>query len=234
MTFKQAMQTLKKMGTSQNVKIYKRHGAGDNLFGVSFANLKTLQKQIKKDHDLAEQLWQTGNTDAMTLATTIADPERFTASSADAWLRGISYGLLGDMFGSLIARSKLALGRWKKWSKSKKEYTRQCAYGMLSAMLRDDPEAVPDDLCREALERIEHEIHESPNLARHAMNGALISIGSYKSKFEKRALAAARRIGKVEVDHGQTSCKTPDATEYIKKTVAHYAKRGRRPKVGKC
>jgi len=50
MTYTQVMTELKKMGTSQNIKIYKNHGAGDNLFGVSFANLKLLQKKIKIDH----------------------------------------------------------------------------------------------------------------------------------------------------------------------------------------
>ena len=35
------------------------------------------------------------------------------------------------------------------------------------------------------------------------------------------ALAAAKRIGTVEVDHGETGCQTPDAGPYIRKTVAH-------------
>ena len=40
------------------------------------------------------------------------------------------------------------------------------------------------------------------------------------------ATAAADRIGKVEVDHGGTGCKTPDAASYIAKTPAHYAAKG--------
>ena len=51
------------------------------------------------------------------------------------------------------------------------------------------------------------------------MNGALISIGMRNPGLEKKAVAAARRIGKVEVDHGETSCKTPDAVAYIRKGV---------------
>jgi hypothetical protein len=39
MNLQQVMDTLRKMGTAQNVKLYKRHGAGGNLFRVSFANL---------------------------------------------------------------------------------------------------------------------------------------------------------------------------------------------------
>ena len=41
----------------------------------------------------------------------------------------------------------------------------------------------------------------------------------------KRALAAATRIGVVDVDHGETSCMTPDARTYIKKTLAHRKKK---------
>lgn len=46
MNYQQVMRELKALGTAQNVKVYQRHGAGDNLFGVSFANLYKLQKKI--------------------------------------------------------------------------------------------------------------------------------------------------------------------------------------------
>jgi hypothetical protein len=48
---------------------------------------------------------------------------------------------------------------------------------------------------------------------------AMIAIGIRNRRLERKALAAARRIGVVEVDHGETSCKTPNATAYIKRTV---------------
>jgi len=51
----------------------------------------------------------------------------------------------------------------------------------------------------------------------YQMNGALISIGGSMPALQKKALAAAARIGKVEVDHGDTDCKTPDAADYIRK-----------------
>ena len=56
------------------------------------------------------------------------------------------------------------------------------------------------------------------------MNLALIAIGIYKPTLRKQAIAAARRIGKVEVDHGETSCKTPDAESYIVKAAARNAR----------
>lgn len=53
------------------------------------------------------------------------------------------------------------------------------------------------------------------------MNGALISIGVFKPSFRDKAIDAAKRIGKVEIDHGETTCKTPDAVLYIEKASKH-------------
>jgi|SRR5829696_7030149 len=55
--------------------------------------------------------------------------------------------------------------------------------------------------------------------AGYEMNGALIAIGIRNPALEKKAIAAAERIGKVEVDHGETGCKTPDAVPYIRQAV---------------
>jgi hypothetical protein len=57
------------------------------------------------------------------------------------------------------------------------------------------------------------------------MNNVVITIGLRSDALEGQAVAAAGRIGKVIVDHGQTSCKTPDAIAYIAKTKAHRAQK---------
>jgi len=51
------------------------------------------------------------------------------------------------------------------------------------------------------------------------MNQALIGVGVRSPQLEKRVNAIAKNIGKVQVDHGETNCKTPDAASYIKKTI---------------
>lgn len=53
---------------------------------------------------------------------------------------------------------------------------------------------------------------------KEAMNSALIAIGIRNEDLERQTIGIAREIGKVEVDHGATSCKTPDAESYIKKS----------------
>ena len=115
MTLKQTMSELKKAGTAQNRKIYARHGATGEMFGVSFANLRQLKKQIKTDQKLPEDLWVTGNTDARTLAALVADPAAFGKSDLDRWLRQMDYYMLADVFvKEVVAKSVHARSRLEK------------------------------------------------------------------------------------------------------------------------
>ncbi|MEE3337304.1 MAG: hypothetical protein VX255_13020 [Candidatus Latescibacterota bacterium] len=55
MTYDQVMKALKRSGTAQNRKIYARHGASGELFGVSFGEFGKLRKRIGADQEVAER-----------------------------------------------------------------------------------------------------------------------------------------------------------------------------------
>lgn len=219
MTYKQAMGELKKRGSAQAVKIYRRHGAKGDMYGVSFADLGAMKKKIKIDHSLALELWKSGNVDARTLATMIADPDRFTGGELDSWVGQVDYYLLADLLAGLVASTALAESRMTKWMKSKKEFVRQCGYAVLASSLKNNS-GISNADCETILATIEREIHSSPNRARHSMNGAISAIGIFRPELADIAIETAVRIGKVEVDHGQTSCKTPEAAAYIRKALS--------------
>src|SRR5712664_3214259 len=86
MNFKDLMQELKSFGTEQTRKTLKRHGVQDELYGVSYAHFGALKKNIKLDHELAQQLWKSGVHDARILATMIADPA-LGSSLVDEWAK---------------------------------------------------------------------------------------------------------------------------------------------------
>ncbi len=224
MTLAEAMKQLESCGTAQNRKIYARHGASENMFGVSFANFYKFQKQIKVDHELAQQLWETGNHDAQVLATLVADPEAITDKQAEEWVKGVSgYGLT-EMLGRLLIKSPLARKKAEKWHKSKDEWVASIGWILLGGLAMENRE-LPDEYFDPYLKMIESSIHKQKNRVRYEMNGALIAIGLRNDELEKRAVDVAKKIGKVEVDHGETNCKTPDAIEYIKKAQAYRHKK---------
>jgi 3-methyladenine DNA glycosylase AlkD len=217
--------TLKKRGTPQTAAIYKRHGSGDNVFGVLTSEIVKLQKTIKVDHALAKALWNTKNAEARILALQVADPAKLTKSDADGLVKDGPVRFVGWYLSGLVARSPIADRTMRAWMRSTDEYSREMGYGILGVRLKDDPGSVSDADAEEMLQTIENQIHRSANWARYAMNGALIAIGIYKPALRAKAIAAAKRIGRVEVDHGETNCKTPDAAPYIEKAL----KRKRRP-----
>ncbi len=228
----QAMKQLKALGTAQNRQVYTRHLGTIEMFGVSYANLGKLKRQIKVDQELAEQLWATGNLDARLLATMIADPEQMTARKLDAWVKEADNRGTASALSNLAAASPVAFQRVEKWTKSKNEWISVAGWHVLASLAREG-EDLSDTVLDGYLKRIEAEICGAKNYTRYAMNNALISIGIRNPKLRKQAVAAAKRIGKVEVDHGQTGCKTPDAVPYIAKAVAHRAKKAQQKKTKK-
>ena len=214
------LETLRSLGKEQNRKIYRRHGAGENQFGVSIANIRKLAKQIKRDQDLADSLWRTGNQDARTLATLIADPKAMTADDLDAWASTLDYYMVTDMFaGNVVANTPYIGAKADEWTGSDAEFVAEAGWNLIAILAMRDT-TLPDAYFEARLERIEREVHAALNRARYAMNGALIAIGMRNARLRALAEAAANRIGKVEVDHGETDCKTPDAIPYIAKAWA--------------
>ena len=216
MTEKEVLQELESLGTEQNRKVYKRHGVGDNVFGVSYAELGKLKKRIKVDHDLAQKLWATGNHDARILATMIADPAQATDKLLESWAKDLFNYVLTNALSIFASQTPLAPKKAEKWTKAKGEWIASAGWNLLGGVAMRNKD-LPDDYFENVLAVIERDIHSSRNRVKHAMNGALIAIGMRNDNLEKKALAAAQRIGKVEVDHGETGCKTPDAIAYIQK-----------------
>ena len=224
MNYQQAMRALKAAGTAQNRKIYGRHGVRGEMFGVSYAVLGKLTKKIKRDQELAERLWDSGIHEARLLAAMVADPERVRSSRLDAWARDLDSYPLADAFGGLVAKTRFADSKRRIWSRARNEFAGQVGWNLVTALALEG-DGVADSEFEAYLETIENRIGRAKNRVRYSMNNALIAIGMRNARLERKAIAAARRIGPVEVDHGQTSCKTPDAVDYIRRVKARRRKR---------
>ena len=217
-TAREVMAELQKLGQESFKKTYQRHGAGDDVFGVSTADLKALQKKLKTNQELANGLWATGNYDARILATMIADAKKVSAATLDAWARELDSYPIVDAFGAFVATTPHALQKAETWVRSKDEYVSSAAWQVLAHIAMRD-KSLDDDFFAQRIEVIRRDIKRAPNRTRHNMHGALIAIGLRNAKLQKEAIAAARAIGRVEVDHGNTACTTPDAESYILKSA---------------
>ena len=217
MSLAEVMRALKKAGTAQTKKTYARHGAVEPMFGVSFATLKALYRKIGIDHDLALALWDTGNYDARNLAFKVVDPAKITATDLDRWARDMRVRMCAGYVSALAAESPHGLAKAAKWLAAADEDLRCAGWWLVGSLAMRNPE-VPEAWFLARLREIERTLQAAPNGERYAMNQALICLGGRSPALRRAALAAAKKIGRVDVDHGDTACQTPEAALYIEKT----------------
>ena len=235
-TCKKLLAQLKKLGKESHRKTFIRHGApADAIFGVPVADLKPIQKKIKKDHALALELFATGNSDAMYLAGLIADETMMSKSDLNRWAREATWYMISDYTVAWVAgESPHAVAQATKWIDSKQEKIAATGWATLTSHISITPDEDIDlEFIDSLLNRVVDEIHDERNHVKDNMNGFLIAVGSFIAPLKANALKAAKRIGKVDIDKGDTSCKVPDATEYIRK-VEKMGRTGKKRKTARC
>lgn len=220
MTLDETMQLLASKGSEQTRKTLMRHGAPETLFGVKIGDMKPIVKQIKGDQELAMQLYDTGNSDAMYLAGLVADGAKMKRTQIEHWVKQAHWHMIsGTTVPWVAAEHPDAIEIALKWIDSPKESIAVAGWATLSNVVTTTPdEMLPMKQIAALLERVVKTIHTSPNRVRYAMNNFVICCGAYVAPLAEKAVTAARKIGRVEVDMGDTACQVPDAESYILKS----------------
>lgn len=234
-TAKSILAEIKPLGSESYKKVMLTHGAREPIFGVKIEDLKKIQKRVRRDHELALALYDTGVYDAMYLAGLVADDERMTKKDLQRWVDGAYCpGLAEYTVPWVAAGGPHALDMARKWIGSKKELVASAGWATWSGILalREDKDLDLEEI-QSLLERIQSTIHEERNRVRYVMNGFVVAVGTYVKPLSPAAKKAAKAIGEVSVDMGGTSCKVPSALQYITKIEQRGAV-GKKRKTVKC
>lgn len=235
MTTEQVMKELEKKGSESIKKVLQNHGAKGPLFGVKVSDLKVIQKKVKRDHELAMNLYATGNYDARYLAGLIADESKMSKKDIQQWVEASDCSGISEYTVAWVAaESDHGWELGMKWIDSPKESIASSGWNTLSGVIAMKPDNELDiAMIKKLLQRIVKEIHSAPNRVRYTMNGFVIGVGGYIKELTKDAMDIAKKIGDVYVDMEGTACKVPSAADYIKKMEAKgYI--GKKKKTVKC
>jgi 3-methyladenine DNA glycosylase AlkD len=218
MTAQEIINEIKPLGSESYKKILFNHGVKEPCLGVKIGDLKKIQKRIRKNYQLALDLYDTGVYDAMYLAGMIADNARMTKKDLQRWADRAYGAALGTTVSSVAAGSPVGYELAMEWIESKKESVAAAGWSTLSGIVstRNDTELDVAELKR-LLQRVRKTIHQAPNEVRYVMNSFVICVGSYVRALTDLALEISEKIGRVEVDMGNTACEVPFAPDYIRK-----------------
>jgi 3-methyladenine DNA glycosylase AlkD len=235
MTVPEIMTYLEANGSESIKKILVKHGIKEPFFGVKIEYLKPIQKKIKVDYQLAKDLYDTGNADAMYLAGLIADDMQMSKADLQHWVgTAKSQNIIEYTVPWVATGGQHGFELGLEWINSADEGIAVAGWSTLANWVSHHPDNELDlSALKGLMQRVVQTIHKSPNRVRSTMNTFIICVGSYVAPLNAEAIQAAKDMGAVMVDKSGTACKTPDAGEYIAKAV-NKGTLGKKKKDVKC
>lgn len=221
MNVEMVMQELEALGKERTKKMYISNGAHEPLFGVATGAMKPIVRKIKINQDLAEELYSTGNYDAMYFAGIIADPKAMTESDYDRWMDAAYFYMLSDYVVAVtLSESDIAQEVSDKWIASGEELRMSAGWSCYCWLLgnRKDVE-FSESKISDMLDLVKNTIHESPERTKSAMNNFLSTVGISYLPLHEKAVETAKAIGIVEVKQDKKKSSFLNAYESIQKEV---------------
>ncbi|NQX58170.1 DNA alkylation repair protein [Paenibacillus qinlingensis] len=215
------MQELEALGKERMKKMYMTNGAHEPVFGVATGAMKPLVKQIKINQPLAEELYATGNYDAMYFAGIIADPKAMTVGDYERWMDAAYFYMLSDYVVAVtLSEADIAQEVADTWIASGEELRMSAGWSCYCWLLgnRKDTEFEVSKISN-LLELVTNTIHDAPERAKYAMNNFIYTVAVSFLPLHDKAIETARVVGPVEVTQDKTKSKFLNATNNIQKAV---------------
>ncbi len=166
----------------------------EKVFGVSMARMRVLGKQLGRNHELAEGLWQAGWYEARMLAAMIDEPAKVTPAQMDRWAKDFdNWAICDTACFHLFDRTPHAWNKIRSWSKRKPEFEKRAAFALLASVALHDKKA-EDEPFVECLPLIEHAATDGRNFVKKAVVWALRGIAGRNPMLNSVAREAAQRL----------------------------------------
>ena len=221
MDFETVMQELEALGKERTKKTYIRNGAHEPLFGVATGAMKPLSRKIKINQELADQLYATGNYDAMYFAGIIADPNGMKEEDYERWMDGAYFYMLSDYVVAVtLAEADIAQEVADKWIASDEELRMSGGWSCYCWLLGNQPDTKFNvNKMASMLDQVEKTIHDALERTKSAMSNFIYTVAISYLPLHEKALETAKAIGLVEIKKDEKKTTILNTTEKIQKDL---------------
>jgi 3-methyladenine DNA glycosylase AlkD len=166
--------------------------------GVRIPVLRSLAKKIGKDHELAQDLWKAKIHEVRILACMIDDPKIVTEKQLEEWVKEFnSWDLCDQCCSNLFVKIPFGWEKAKEWPKRKEEFVRRAGFALMAYLACHDKKAKDEDFVK-FFPVIKKYSTDERNFVRKAVNWALRQIGKRNKNLNKKAIALAKEIQKID------------------------------------
>lgn len=186
---------LERRGSKKNRDGMARYAiTAPQVFGVSVGDLRVYAKTIGRDHQLAQELWNSGWYEARMLAGFVDDPALVTPAQMDRWARDFdNWAVCDHSCFHLFDKTPHAYGKAAKWAASRQEFVKRAAFALIASLALHDKKA-PDATFRGFLPLIEKAADDDRNFVKKGVSWALRGIGHRSPAMRAEALKVARKL----------------------------------------
>jgi 3-methyladenine DNA glycosylase AlkD len=192
---KAVLTRLERLGSKRNREGMARYAiVAEKVFGVSVGTLRTLGKQLGRDHDLALALWDTGWYEARMLAAFVDEPDRVTPAQMDRWCRDFdNWAICDTLCFQLFDRTPHAFAKVAQWANRKPEFEKRAAFALLASVAAHDKGA-PDEKFLVCLPLVERAATDERNFVKKGVSWALRGVAHRNAALHAAALELAQRL----------------------------------------
>ena len=186
---------LKRLGTKKQRDAMSRYAIpSHNAFGVSVGKIRDMGKQLGRNHDLAQALWDTGWYEARMLAAFVDDPAQVTPAQMDRWCRDFdSWAIVDTICFHLFDKTPYAFAKAKAWANRRNEFEKRAAFALLASLGVHDKTA-SDESFAKCLPLIERAATDERNFVKKGVSWALRVIGRRSNDLNRSAVALSKRL----------------------------------------
>jgi 3-methyladenine DNA glycosylase AlkD len=194
--------------------VNERHG---DDHGVKLAGLRTLAKELKTQHELARELWDTGETAPRLLALLVCRPRAFSASELDSMIRTASAPKVQDWLVAYVVKKSPSGEELRlAWMTDPNPSVEAAGWALTSERVVKRPEGLA---LSALLDAIEARMQDAPERLQWAMNTCLAQIGIEHPALRARALEIGERLRVLEDYPTSPGCTSPFAPAWIAEMV---------------
>jgi 3-methyladenine DNA glycosylase AlkD len=196
-------------------EVNARHG---DDHGVNLTKLRGVAKRLKTQHELARELWATGDTAARLLALLVCRPKAFERDELDTMLRDARTPKVHDwLVGYVIKKSPHAEALRVAWFADPDPVVASAGWALTTDRVARSPEGL--DLPG-LLDVVEAQMKDAPDRLQWAMNHCLAQIGIEHAEHRARALEIGERLEVLKDYPTPPGCTSPFAPAWITEMVS--------------
>lgn len=197
--------------------------------GARFGDIKKRGSEINKDHDLAMELWSTGNYFPRLLATLILDKKLLTESVIEKFASDLltheeeERNQIGDwLLANQLTKDRKLVAMMETWEKSPSPILRRW-FWYYQARLRWTGKSPPPENSAELLDSLENNMAQAEPEVQWAMNFCACQIGVFEPKLRPRCITLGKKLGLYKDDVVPKNCTPSYLPEFVRIEVAKRA-----------